>query len=176
MWFGAVSFGSGRERMDVLHVLPFAGPATTYSPVSWDTVPSALRSLTAEFGMGSGLVLLAPVTGPAKGRDASEGCLVVGLWRCVSCRVFRSPLCAGIMGDDRADRAISTGKLNALLRLHARPIDVVVYHGSRGRSRFEVGFPLRCFQRLSRPYIATLHRGWRHDRSTRGTSIPVLSY
>ncbi len=80
------------------------------------------------------------------------------------------------MGGDQADRAISTGKLNALLRLHARPIDVVVYHGSRGRSRFEVGFPLRCLQRLSRPYIATLHRGWRHDRSTRGTSIPVLSY
>ena len=45
-----------------------------------------------------------------------------------------------------------------------------------GRSRFEVGFPLRCLQRLSRPYIATLHCGWRHNRSTRGTSIPVLSY
>jgi hypothetical protein len=27
-------------------------------------------------------------------------------------------------------RAISTGKLNALPRLHTRPINVVVYHGS----------------------------------------------
>jgi len=27
-------------------------------------------------------------------------------------------------------RAISTGKLNALPRLHIRPINVVVYHGS----------------------------------------------
>jgi len=53
---------------------------------------------------------------------------------------------------------------------------VVVFHGSRGISRFEVGFPLRCIQRLSRPYIATLHCGWRHNRSTRGTSTPVLSY
>ncbi len=26
-------------------------------------------------------------------------------------------------------RAISTGQLNALLRLHRRPIDVVVFHG-----------------------------------------------
>ena len=78
--------------------------------------------------------------------------------------------------NDQADRAISTGKLNALLRLHTRPINVVVYHGSQGRTRFEVGFPLRCFQRLSRPYIATLHCGWRHNSSTRGTSIPVLSY
>src|ERR1700679_2135345 len=75
----------------------------------------------------------------------------------------------------QANRAISTGKLNALLRLHTRPINVVVYHGSQGRTRFEVGFPLRCFQRLSRPYIATLHCGWRHNSSTRGTSIPVLS-
>ena len=45
-----------------------------------------------------------------------------------------------------------------------------------GSTRFEVGFPLRCLQRLSRPYIATLHCGWRHNRSTRGTSTPVLSY
>ena len=45
-----------------------------------------------------------------------------------------------------------------------------------GNTRFQVGFPLRCLQRLSRPYIATLQCGWRHNRSTRGTSIPVLSY
>ena len=31
---------------------------------------------------------------------------------------------------DQANRAISTGKLNTLLRLHTRPINVVVYHGS----------------------------------------------
>ena len=76
----------------------------------------------------------------------------------------------------QANRAISTGKLNALPRLHTRPINVVVYHGSQGRTRFEVGFPIRCLQRLSRPYIATQHCGWRHNCSTRGTSIPVLSY
>ena len=74
------------------------------------------------------------------------------------------------------NRAISTGKLNALPHLHTRPINVVVYHGSQGRTRFEVGFPLRCFQRLSRPHIATLLCRWRDNRSTRGTSIPVLSY
>ena len=77
---------------------------------------------------------------------------------------------------DQADRAISTGKLNALLRLHIRPINVMVYHGSQGRPSFEVGFPLRCFQRLSRPHIATQHCGWRHNCSTRGAFIPVLSY
>src|SRR5665213_4181524 len=77
---------------------------------------------------------------------------------------------------NQAERAISTGKLNALPRLHIRPIDVVVFHGPSGRSGFEAGFPLRCLQRLSIPYIATLHRGWRHDRSTRDTFTPVLSY
>ena len=78
--------------------------------------------------------------------------------------------------NDQAERAISTGKLNALPRLHIRPIDVVVFHGSSGRTRFEAGFPLRCLQRLSIPYIATLHHRWRDDRSTRDTFTPVLSY
>src|SRR6202049_2297107 len=91
---------------------------------------------------------------------------------------FRRPTRMGIdvMRDDQAIRAISTGMLNASPRFHTRPINVVVYHGSQGRTRFEVGFPLRCFQWLSRPYIATQHCGWRHNCSTRGTSIPVLSY
>ena len=74
------------------------------------------------------------------------------------------------------NRAISTGKLNALPHLHTRPINVVVYHGSQGRTRFEVGFSLRCLQRLSRPHLATLHCRWRDNSSTRGASIPVLSY
>ena len=76
----------------------------------------------------------------------------------------------------QVNRAISTGKLNASPRLHTRPINVVVFHGSQGNARFEVGFPLRCFQRLSRPYIAMQHCRWRDNCSTRGTFIPVLSY
>jgi hypothetical protein len=37
--------------------------------------------------------------------------------------------CSWANGNDQADRAISTGKLQALLLVHTRPIDVVVYHG-----------------------------------------------
>ena len=33
---------------------------------------------------------------------------------------------------DQAYRAISTGKLQALLLFHIRPINVMVYHGSQG--------------------------------------------
>ena len=34
--------------------------------------------------------------------------------------------------NDQADRAISTGKLHALLHFHTRPINVVVFHDSQG--------------------------------------------
>ena len=90
----------------------------------------------------------------------------------------------GSAGDDpcrwawarEADRAISTGQLRGLPRFHLRPIDVMVSHGSQARPGFEEGFPLRCFQRLSRPHLATRRCGWRHNRYTRGASLPVLSY
>ena len=62
-----------------------------------------------------------------------------------------------------------------LPHFYIRPINVVVYDGSM-KSYLEGGFPLRCFQRLSRPYIATLLHPWRNDRYTRGMFTPVLSY
>ena len=83
---------------------------------------------------------------------------------------------AWINENDQDNRAISTGQLHTLLRFHIRPINVVVFHGSRGNARFEGGFLLRCFQQLSRPNIATLQCRWRDNRSTRDSSNPVLSY
>ena len=78
-------------------------------------------------------------------------------------------------------RLISTGQLSTLLRLHCRPINLVVYQGSYslegdGRTHLEVGFPLRCLQRLSRPDVANLQCPWQDNRYTRGPFIPVLSY
>ena len=54
-------------------------------------------------------------------------------------------------GSYQAYRAISTGQLSALLHLHLRPIDVVVFHGPqgdlvlRGASRLDAfsGYPVR---------------------------------
>ncbi len=80
------------------------------------------------------------------------------------------------MCGNQAYRTISTGKLHMLPCFHTQPINVVVYHGSQARPSFEGGFPLRCFQRLSLPHLATLLCCWRNNRSTRGASIPVLSY
>ena len=45
-----------------------------------------------------------------------------------------------------------------------------------GRSRLEGGFPLRCFQRLSCPNVATRRCPWQDNRYTSGSSTPVLSY
>ena len=79
---------------------------------------------------------------------------------------------------------ISTAQLNPLQDLHLRPINPVVYGGpyplrqvGKGRrSNLEVGFALRCFQRLSHPDLATRRCPWRDNRYTRGLSFPVLSY
>ncbi len=136
-------------------------------------------------GIGSGGFAWA--TRPAKINGARPGfsaerASVRKLWswrRCPAPRWGGARVCAGwasIDERDQAERAISTGQLHASLRFHTRPIDVVVFHGSSGRTRFEVGFELRCLQLLSRPHIATLHCGWRHNRSTRGAFVPVLSY
>jgi hypothetical protein len=49
-----------------------------------------------------------------------------------SCRCTRA-VCGGtgVPPAIKADRAISTGQLRGLLPFHLRPIDVVVFHGSR---------------------------------------------
>ena len=45
---------TGRLESIVREIRRFLlGLAVTYSPTSWDAVPSALRRLTVEFGMGS---------------------------------------------------------------------------------------------------------------------------
>ena len=76
-------------------------------------------------------------------------------------------------------RPISIGQLNTLLCVHLRPINVIVSHGSYHfwrKSLLVGGFALRCFQRLSRPYVATQPCLWQDNWYTRGMSIPVLSY
>ena len=73
-------------------------------------------------------------------------------------------------------RAISSARLHTLLHFHLHPINVVIFYDPQGNTHLEVGFVLRCFQRLSIPHIATQRCSWRHNWYTRGASIPVLSY
>ena len=127
-------------------------------------VPSALEGLTSVFGMGTGVTPppWSPGTVNPTNREGGE-----------------EPGKNGIYG--QAARPISTGKLNPFLGLHLRPINLVIFEGPlgglrHGRPDLEVGFPLRCFQRLSRPNIATQRCPWRDNWYTRGSSVPVLSY
>ena len=57
--------------------------------------------------------------------------------------------------DKKVNRSISTSQLNPLPGLHLMPINEVVYFGPNGENFLENGFPLRCFQRLSQPDLAT---------------------
>ena len=130
---------------------------------------------------GIGCFTRARTTKPGKPTTGGRVCGAGGDTRdCLSVDTlgFRLPSGTGLpsSGSDEAYRAISTGQLNALLRLYLRPIDVVVFHGPQGRPGFEGGFPLRCLQRLSCPHIATLHCRWHDNRSTSGAFTPVLSY
>ena len=74
-----------------------------------------------------------------------------------------------------SDRRISTPRLNTLLCFHLAPINVVISHEPQTIPYLGVGFPLRCFQRLSNPDIATGRCTWRYSPQTRGQFISVLS-
>ena len=81
----------------------------------------------------------------------------------------------------QAERAISTGKLHALLHFHIQPIKHVVFVCPSfpfwvGRSHLEECFTLICIQRLSQPNFDTQPCHWHDNWNTRGSSIPVLSY
>ena len=77
-------------------------------------------------------------------------------------------------------RPISNGPLHASRHFHFHPIYLIISQGSyfqrNGKSNLEASFTLRCFQRLSHPYIATQRCPWQNNWYTSGMSIPVLSY
>jgi hypothetical protein len=124
-------------------------------------VPSALKGLTSVFGKGTGVT---PSLWPPEIFLYDNGTILS----------FESE-CKG-----QATRPISTAQLHTLPCFHLQPINVVVFDGSvgiaPGSAHLEVGFPLRCIQRLSSPHIATQLCRWRDNWCTRGASIPVLSY
>ena len=77
-------------------------------------VPSAQRGLTTLFGMGRGVSL--SLSRHQKGRDAAS--------------VKLENRTRQVKNNPSSPRPISTGLLTTLLRLHSRPINLVVYQGS----------------------------------------------
>ena len=73
-------------------------------------------------------------------------------------------------------RVISKPRLNTLLCVHLAPINVIISYDPSTNTYLEIGFLLRCFQKLSIPDIATGRSDWRQSPYTRGQFTPVLSY
>lgn len=105
--------------------------ATTYFPRAPAQVSSALEGLTSEFGKGSGVT--PPLLSP------EQWCFLISEFLD---NKFSKQKCG------RIKRFISTAQLNALLRLHLRPIKVLVSDQSM-KPDLRDSFVLRCFQLLS---------------------------
>ena len=128
------------------------------------TVPSALTGLTSGFGMEPGVT---PSQFPPKNRFMIHSLT----WRAVcmpsayhTVKYYPAHHHIQTKGNKqlwrKKPRLISTGRLNASQRLHPRPIYPVVFRTSYFHywnkvSHLGGGFPLRCFQRLSGPNMAT---------------------
>ena len=149
-----------RDRRSLCWHYLFSRPVTRQ-------VSSAQMSLTSVFGMGTG------GPSPLKTPTISGVCTLKtkqrrGMSKAEPAYCRSSP------------RLISIGQLNVLPRLHLRPINDIVYVEPYSikdeRSNLRESFTLRCFQRLSRPDVATQLCRWHDNWCTRGLSIPVLSY
>jgi hypothetical protein len=113
----------------------------------------------------------------AEGKDARDAMSRVPMWVGVSCFVWRLIHAYGVK---------PYGLLVSVSSRHYCPStpdlstwwSATTLQGAQGpgKSHLQARFPLRCFQRLSLPYIATRRCDWRHNRYTSGTSTPVLSY
>ena len=118
---------------------------------------SPLLRFTSEFEMdrcGS----TAPWTpGKLSSQENPENCIGVNNFLSPSGKKdFKT---ASLRGVWSSPRSISTPPLHALLRFHVEPINGCSSRDltglCHGNTHLEVGFPLRCFQRLSTPHMAT---------------------
>ena len=155
-------------------------------------VPSALRGLTSVFGMGTGgsLSSLPPEIvnfflsqGHFRALTTAHRMILRLTVQLVS---FFAPLrftfvslrFAGPALNQALDLLVSTTSTpcgaSSVDLLPGSPPGVLLL--ADGSLILEVGFTLRCFQRLSHPYFASLLCRWHDNSCTSGMSIPVLSY
>ena len=158
----------------MLYQLSYAGILRGNVLPSQGAIPqllSACRSLTAVFGMGTG-VSFKPSSPhyPLRVRACA-----------LKTKQYLIPPTNLTASAWLSPRPISNGPLHTSRCFHFHPIYLIISEGSyfpegNGKSHLEASFTLRCFQRLSRPYIATQRCSWRNNWYTSGMSIPVLSY
>ena len=77
----------------------------------------------------------------------------------IATRLCLSKLNNTVFSVKLSPRSISNSQLHTSPCFHICPINLIVYKGSyfemNGESHLKGGFTLRCFQRLSRPHLAT---------------------
>ena len=138
-------------------------------------VPSARAGLASGFGMGPGVSLPLLTTDKLSGLCCPLVlCQILHSGRVHDVIVFFVCLC--VARCVCLFWSISTSRLHILRCFHVWPINPIVFRGPRMKPHLKTGFPLRCFQRLSLPYVANQRCSWRNNWHTRGTSVPVLSY
>ena len=126
-------------------------------------VPSAQRGLTSGFGMGPGVSLS---LWPPKHYGDSDRAHAFS--RVLSCcapdRISGTSQWTRSIFVETSPRPISIGQLHTLLYFHIRPITLWSTRGLTrlicGSPHLEMCFPLRCFQRLSRPNVANQPCFW----------------
>ncbi len=130
-------------------------------------VPSALPGLTSGFGMRPGV---APAS--SHQREAFDCSPIFENFM----EGIYLQQTSGAQNSPQEIRRISTPRLNTLQCVHLEPINVIISYGPQTIPYLEAGFPLRCFQRLSYPNIATQRSCGCKNCHTRGWFTPVLSY
>ena len=117
-------------------------------------------------------------------RFANAECRMFSLQRafhsafCVLHSALSFPFCLSLRCNQALDRLVSSSSTHCCASADdlspGSPPGVLLL--SDGSLLLEVGFTLRCFQRLSHPHFASLLCRWHDNSCTSGASIPVLSY
>ena len=163
-------------------------PAATYSPTLLCAVPSAMRGLTSEFGMESGI---SPSLWPPGKKFGSSS---KALYSDSLAYRWRSKIQHKCSSHSIHSLDLTTSSLLKEKKL-VKPMDCLVLVSSThycaytsnlstgssfrcllGRPYLEGGLAFRCFQRLSFPHLATRLCPWQNNRHTICASTSVLSY
>ncbi len=152
-----------REYRGAFHFHNF--PAATYSPTPQGCSTIGPEGLSCRVRNGIGRFPPGMATGKNSQPEPS-----------LRCRATDTQMKRVVKPHDRLVRVSSTCCHASTSRLSTRWSTWGLQGLAPGRPYLGVGFPLRCFQRLSFPSIATQRCHWRDNWCTRGSSIPVLSY
>ena len=106
--------------------------ASAYSREPYGSLPSALKGLTAEFGMGSGVTPSLETPGQ---NDRHVG--ILGTKTESRMDIFRPPVTHKQYRNrcENVRSPVRIARLNALLHVHLRPINPVVFRGANGETQ-----------------------------------------